>query len=178
MFFGSIPVRRLTACTAQRGILSTLLPFVVAPTAYANCHGHRLGSYWHRLIYTLASVTLASDDCDFVRPFTHQKLGCIYWQACQDAYMARRSATQAKHFTSEWRVARARKAALARWGDPSSRILRDFLQALAASYCDEFASMPEVLIGLVTPLTEWSTLLDAKVVPEVQTQILMEDGNA
>ena len=92
--------------------------------------------------------------------------------------MSRGSATQAKHFTSEWRVARARKAARARWGDPSSRILRDFLQALAASYCDEFASMPEVLVGLVSPLTEWSALLDAKVVPEVQTQILMEDGNA
>jgi hypothetical protein len=94
--------------------------------------------------------------------------------------MPRRVATptQAKHLTPDWRVARARKAARARWGDPSSRILRDFLQALAASYCDEFASMPDVLLGLVTPLTEWSVSLDAKVVPEVQTKILMEDGNA
>jgi hypothetical protein len=96
--------------------------------------------------------------------------------------MPRRVATptQAKHLTPDWRVARARKAARARWGDPSSRILRDFLQALAKNYIKEFGAHPELLASLVEPLTQWADTLgpspvtEEEIQPKTPTKFLME----
>lgn len=83
-----------------------------------------------------------------------------------------------KHLSPEWRVERAQKGALARWGSPSHRAVKKFLQTLAGSYCDQFSSAPELIDKLVTPLTQWSDSLEEKPVPEVETRILSEEGNA
>jgi hypothetical protein len=73
-----------------------------------------------------------------------------------------------KLLNPEWREGRARKAALARWGNSSkNRTLKKFLQSLAKNYTKEYGAHPELLAELVEPLTQWADTLGPSPITEV-----------